>query len=86
MWDGPGIGLGGFGVVLGDFGGGFGVIGVVLGVVPGVVLGWFWGWFWGGFGVVLGWFWGCGAYFFEVRPRDLRFYKSPEQGLNLSES
>ena len=29
---------------------------------------------------------GCGANFPEVRPRNLRFYKSPEQGLNLSES
>ena len=45
------------------------------GLVGGLVV---WGWF----GVV----WGCKAYFFEVRPRDLRFYKSPEQGLNLSES
>jgi len=33
-----------------------------------------------------GFLWGCEANFWEVCPRDLRFYKSPEQGLNLSES
>ena len=66
----------------------FGVWGIVFGV---------WGLVFGVWGLVCGvwclvcgvWclvFWGCKRNYDVVRPRGLRFYKSPEQGLNLSGS
>ena len=63
--------------------GGLGWVGLFWGVWGDWVgLGWFEG-FWGG---GLGGLWGCEAIPVKECPREMRFYKSPKQGLNLSRS